>query len=178
MFPYDGAAGGRRRRLVPAFLRDQDRGIECGELLAILLFAAFLLLCPRWLKSRLRASSSVLLRPFQRRKPIVLLLVCLAPLVLRIALLGVVRPPIPVVADEFSHLFLADTFAAGRVANPPHPMAAHFETLYVLQRPAYASIYPPGRGLAMAMAKWAGFHPWLAKPTFWGSIFVGGVSGA
>jgi len=147
--------------VVAWFLRDQDRGIECGELLVILLFAAFFLLCPRGLKGRLRASGSVLLRPFQRRNPIALLLVCLAPLVLRIALLSVVPPPIPVVADEFSHLLLADTLAAGRVANPPHPMAAHFETLYVLQRPVYASIYPPGRGLAMAIAKWAGFHPWF-----------------
>jgi hypothetical protein len=143
------------------FLRDQDRGMECGELLVILLLAAFLLLCPRGLKRHLRASGAALLRPFQRRKPIALLLVCLVPLLLRIALLGVVPPPIPVVADEFSHLLLADTLAAGRVANPPHPMAAHFETLYVLQRPVYASVYPPGRGLAMAMALWAGFHPWF-----------------
>jgi hypothetical protein len=143
------------------FLKDQHRGIECGELFLIFLLAAFLLFCPRWVKRRLRAIGSVLLRPFERRKPIALVLVCLAPLALRIALLPAVPPPIPVVADEFSYLLLADTLAAGRLANPPHPMAAHFETLYVLQQPVYASIYPPGHGLSMAVAQWAGLHPWF-----------------
>jgi hypothetical protein len=143
------------------FLKDQDRGIECGEVLVILLLVAFLLLCPRTLKNRLRAFGSVVLRPLRRGNPLVLVLICLAPLVLRVALLPVVPAPIPVIADEFSHLLLADTLASGRLANPPHPMAAHFETLYVLQRPFYASIYPPARGLAMAAAKWAGWHPWF-----------------
>jgi hypothetical protein len=143
------------------FLRDQDRGLLCGELLLILLLAAFLLFCPPWVKRRLRAIGSLLLRPFERGKPITLVLLCLAPLVLRVAVLPVVPPPIPVVADEFGHLLLADTLAAGRLANPPHPMAAHFETLYVLQQPAYASIYPPGHGFVMAMAQWAGLHPWF-----------------
>ncbi|HXB74117.1 MAG TPA: hypothetical protein VNY05_38110 [Candidatus Acidoferrales bacterium] len=143
------------------FLRDQDHGLECGELLLILMLAAFLLLCPRGLKTRLRVFGSVVLRPFQRRKPMALMLVCLAPLVLRVALLPAAPPPIPWIADEFSHLLLADTLAAGRVANPPHPMAAHFETLYVLQQPVYASIYPPGHGFAMAMAQGAGLDPWF-----------------
>ena len=147
--------------VVPWFLKDQDRGIECIELLVALLVAAFLLLCPRGLKDRLRAFGGIVMRVFQRRKPGALVLVCLAPLALRIALLPVVPAPTPVIADEFSHLLLADTLASGRLANPPHPMAAHFETLYVLERPVYASIYPPGHGCVMALAQGAGLDPWF-----------------
>jgi hypothetical protein len=147
--------------VVTWFLQDQDRGIECAELLLILLLVAFFLLCPRGLKRRLRVLGSVILRPFQRRKPIALVLVCLAPLLLRIALLPAVPPPIPFIADEFSHLLLADTLASGHLANPPHPMAAHFETLYVLQQPVYASIYPPGHGFVMAIAQLVGLRPWF-----------------
>ncbi|MGO9131088.1 MAG: hypothetical protein ACLQIS_15335 [Bryobacteraceae bacterium] len=143
------------------FLKDQDRGLECAELLLILLLLVSLWLCPHVLGKRMRAIGSALLKPFQRCNPMALVLVCLAPLALRIALLPAVPPPIPVIADEFGHLFLADTLASGRLANPPHPMAQHFETLYILQRPVCASIYPPGHGLVMAFAQWTGLDPWF-----------------
>src|SRR5262249_38080432 len=47
-----------------------------------------------------------------------------------------------------------------RLANPAHPMARFFETIFVLQQPTYSSIYPIGQGLAMAVG-WTLFgSPW------------------
>lgn len=85
----------------------------------------------------------------------------LLPLALRLALLPVLGVPEPVVADEFGYLLLADTFASGRLANPPHPLWQHFESIYVLHQPAYTSIYPAAPAVLMAAAKVAGAAPWV-----------------
>ncbi len=90
-----------------------------------------------------------------------LLLFALA-ITLRLALLPQSAVPIPSGADDFSYILSGDTLSHFRLANAIHPLHQFFEAVFVLQQPAYASIYPLGQGMVLAFGQlvlhsaWAG----------------------
>ena len=77
----------------------------------------------------------------------------------RLPFLAVSGFPVPVFHDEFSYLLGADTFAHGRLANPTHPLAPFFESPHELMRPTYASKYPPGLAMFLALGQTVFGHP-------------------
>ena len=81
------------------------------------------------------------------------LLLVLAWTVWRVVVLAHTGVPQPGTHDEFAYLLGGDTFARGRLTNPPHALAAFFESPHELVRPTYAPKYPPGQAMFLALGQ-------------------------
>ena len=129
------------------------------ELGFVLIAAAFALSAGRH-RSALPWNVESLFNKLACRRVLSVALVGLLAGVLRLLFLPLIPIPQPFITSDFSFLLAADTFAAGHLTNPTHPMWMHLESLHIDFQPTYMSMYFPAQGMLLAAGKILAGHAW------------------
>jgi hypothetical protein len=142
---------------------DLARIVGPSTILEGLLLAFFLLLvlkaptAGQALASRVEGQASAKLTTSAKQ----ILAVGLVAFAARAMVLPWLGPPAPLVHDEHSLLLQAQTFLAGRLANPTPVLWEHFEAIHLNVVPGYASMYFPGRSLPLLLGMVLANHAWV-----------------
>ncbi|WP_145362030.1 hypothetical protein [Stratiformator vulcanicus] len=117
--------------------------------IALLLTAA---LMPKWMTRQFRRAGSSLTQ-IGRRPLLSLAAVGMLSFSMDLIFASIVAWPAPSFHDEFCYVLQGDTFAQGRMTNPPLEHWENFETFYVLTHPTRQAKYPPLQGCFLALGQ-------------------------